>query len=190
MEAIRPSVPVWHLAQRLLHWGLASAATLAWFTGEDTLALHIAAGYAALALASARVVMGFVGGRYARFANFVRGPRAVGHYALRILQGREHRYLGHNPLGGWMVVALLLSTVIVCVSGYMYTTDTFWGMAWVDRFHRAGAWLGVVLVCTHVTAVFAMGRRHGDKLVISMLTGRKRLDPGQVTAGAPEADPS
>ncbi|CAN7761817.1 cytochrome b/b6 domain-containing protein [Variovorax sp. LjRoot84] len=188
MAVIRPLVPVWDVAQRLLHWGLAAAATAAWLSGEETLAFHIAAGYATLALASTRILLGFVGSRNARFANFVRSPGAVWRYGRSIVQGREHRYLGHNPLGGWMVLALLLLTVVVCASGYMYTTDAFWGLRWVEWIHRGSAWLGVALVCVHVSAVFVMGRRHGDRLVAAMLTGLKRPARPPCDAEASEAD--
>ena len=174
MAGRQDTVPVWDLLQRLLHWGLASSIALAWWAGEERLSLHIATGYAALAIVSTRTVWGLVGSRYARFRAFVRGPGTVVDYAHKLTQGREQHYLGHNPIGGWMVLALLLCVLVVCVSGILYTTDQFWGVAWVEQTHRASAWTLVALVAVHLSGVAFMSWRHRENLVASMWSGRKR----------------
>ena len=94
-------------------------------------------------------------------------------YARALLGGRERRYLGHNPLGGWMVLALLSCTLVACVSGVLYTLDAFWGMAWLEWIHRAAAWAVLGLAGVHVSAVVVMSWRHRENLAASMLTGRK-----------------
>lgn len=165
---------VWDPLQRLLHWTLVGAVCVCWWAGEGRLSLHIAMGYAALAIAGARSAWGFVGSRHARFAAFVRGVGPVLGYARDMLHGREHRYLGHNPLGGWMVLALLACLAVVCVSGILYTTDRFWGMAAVEQTHRISAWVLVGLVALHLSGVAAMSWRHGENLAGAMFTGRKR----------------
>ncbi len=116
---------VWDAFVRVFHWGLAASFAVAWITGEDWKSLHIWAGYAAGALIAMRLVWGMIGTHYARFAQFVRPPLVVAYYLRDIVTGREARYLGHNPAGGAMIVALLATLTGVCISGLLLTTDTF-----------------------------------------------------------------
>ena len=171
---MRDPVRVWDWVQRTLHWGLAAAVAATWCVGEERLAVHIAAGYAAASIAAARVAWGWCGSRHARFASFVRGPRVVLGYARTLAQGRAPRYLGHNPLGGWMVVALLLCLAIACTSGILYTTDRFWGLGWLEQTHRISAWTLLALAGLHVGGVALMSWRHRDNLIGAMFTGRKQ----------------
>jgi len=164
--------------QRLLHWLLVGSIALCWWAGEERLSLHIACGYVALSAALLRGVWGFAGSRYARFAEFVRGPHAVLGYARAIVQGRERRFVGHNPLGGWMILALLLCILGVCVTGILYTTDEFWGVAWVEESHRILAWTLVALVALHLGGVIFTSWRHRENLVAAMISGRKRVGGG------------
>ena len=168
------TVRVWDLAQRLMHGLLAVSIALAWWAGEARLSLHLWAGYVALATVLARGIWGFVGSPHARFAGFVRGPRAGLSYAEKLLRGQAPRMLGHNPLGGWMIVLLLLCVAIVCVSGILYTTDRFWGLAWLELTHRIAAWTLVGLVAGHVCGVAFMSWHHRENLVAAMWSGRKR----------------
>jgi cytochrome b len=167
-------VRTWSVLQRVLHWCLVGGIVVAWCIGEERQSLHDAAGYVALAAVSVRLLLGFAGDGSARFASFVRAPAAVLRYAGDMLRGREHRYLGHNPLGGWMVMALLACTLVACISGWLYTLDAFWGLAWLDLLHRGAAWAVLGLACVHVSAVLWMSWRHRENLAASMVTGRKR----------------
>ena len=97
-------IKVWDRPVRLLHWVLVVAVLMAWITTLTAFSAHQAAGYVALAAVLLRAVWGCVGSRYARFAQFVRPPRATLAYAHATLHKREPRFIGHNPLGGWMVV--------------------------------------------------------------------------------------
>ena len=169
-------VKVWDLLQRVLHWSLVASIALCWWAGEARLSLHIAFGWAALAIVASRGAWGFVGSRHARFSGFVAGARTVLGYARDILRGRERRYLGHNPLGGWMVVALLVCVAFVCITGILYTTDHFWGMAWVEIAHRASAWTVVALAALHLAGVAFTSWRHRENLVAAMLSGCKKAD--------------
>lgn len=101
-------VKVWDIGVRLFHWSLVVLFAVAYVTGEMEGSAHAAAGYAVLALLLFRLAWGLVGTRHARFADFVYGPVATWRYAKALLARRPPHYLGHNPLGGWMVVALLL----------------------------------------------------------------------------------
>ena len=107
MSGARRTVPVWDPLVRIGHWSLVLCVALAWATGEDSEGWHEGFGYATLAIVGVRLIWGFAGPRTARFAEFVRMPAATMAYALRVLAGTEPRYLGHNPLGGWMIVFLL-----------------------------------------------------------------------------------
>jgi cytochrome b len=167
-------VRVWDPAVRVMHWGLAMAVALAWFSGEETLNRHEWAGYAALLVVALRTVWGFIGTPYARFSQFVRRPGAVRDYTDAIRRDTEARHLGHNPLGGWMIVVLLATVAGVGITGWMYTLDVFWGLAWLEWMHRVLAWTLVGLVTLHVAGVVFSSVRHRENLVAAMLTGRKR----------------
>lgn len=110
-------VKVWDIGVRLFHWTLVLLFAVSYLTGEDESMVHIYAGYGVIALIVFRLVWGFVGTRHARFTDFVRGPGATMDYAKSMLSGKPAYYLGHNPLGGWMVIALLLSLAGTCWSG-------------------------------------------------------------------------
>lgn len=108
---------VWDPVVRISHWSLVAAFTLAWLTGEDESRLHELAGYAVIGLVLIRIVWGFVGTQYARFRDFVYRPSTVLAYVRGILTGKSKRYLGHNPLGGMMIIALLLSLLAASITG-------------------------------------------------------------------------
>jgi len=112
------SIKVWDPGVRIFHWSLVIAYGVAYLSGEvESEPLHAAAGYGVVALIAFRLVWGFIGTRYARFADFAYGPTATWRYFKSLLGRTPLRYLGHNPLGGWMVLALLLSLTGACWSG-------------------------------------------------------------------------
>jgi cytochrome b len=177
----RASAQVWALWLRATHWALVAAIAVAWFSGEALLRQHELAGYAALVLVAVRCIGGWLGGRYASFRQFVRPPSQVLRYAAEVLAWREKRYLGHNPLGGWMVVALLATVTAVGVTGWMYSLDMFWGLAWVEWLHRTLAWTLVALIALHLAGVAFTSWRHRENLVSAMFSGRKRPEePGDI----------
>lgn len=182
VRARGPALRVWDRPVRLLHWLLAAAVATAWCTDEHRLAVHQAAGYVALGAVAARVAWGFLGNAAARFGGFVRSPGATWRYAAQVWRGREPRYLGHNPLGGWMAVALLLGVAATGATGWLYTTDAFWGLAWLDLLHRGLAWTVAALVALHLAGVCFTSLRHRENLVRAMVSGRKPL------GDAPAAD--
>jgi cytochrome b len=149
-------------------------------------AVHDCAGYILLALVALRIVWGFVGPPHARFADFIRSHRSTLVYARLVIAGREPRYMGHNPLGGWMIVALLATALAAAISGWVYTTDAFWGVAWVERVHVFFAELLLVLAALHVAGVAFTSIRHRENLVAAMLHGKKRATDADDAAGAAE----
>ena len=172
------AVAVWPLWLRGLHWSLAATVIASFITHEGGRDLHETLGWAALAVAVVRLLMGFasrVG--HARFASFVQSPARTLRYAVMVLRHRAPRYIGHNPLGGWMMV-LLLADVLACgFTGWLYTTDTFWGVEWVEELHSALGHAFIPLVLLHVAGAIHASRAHRENLVAAMLHGRKRA-PG------------
>ena len=111
-------IRVWDIAVRVFHWSLVVFFSIAYVSGEiESELLHAYAGYAVLALVAFRIAWGLVGTKHARFPEFVFGPAATLRYAKSLLSSKPLHYLGHNPLGGWMVVALLVCLIGACWSG-------------------------------------------------------------------------
>ena len=168
------TVRVWDRVVRLLHWGLVLSLAVSWLGTFAIAGVHQPAGYVALALAMLRVLWGVAGSTHARFAQFVRGPRATWRYLTAVLQRRERRYVGHNPLGAWMILALLTSVGALALTGWLYTTDRFWGDAQVEAWHLALAWALGGLVLLHLAGVLFTSWRQRECLPRALLTGRKR----------------
>jgi len=178
-------VRVWDPLLRIAHWTLVASIVAAWITSELKLdaakRAHEWAGYAALAVVALRLVWGWIGPRYARFGQFVRPPAATLAYARAVIAHAERRYIGHNPLGGWAVVALLALTAAAGLSGWLSVTDRFWGVEWMQELHEALANALYALVGLHLGGVVFTSWRHRENLVRAMLTGRKPTPaPGDV----------
>ena len=175
-------VRVWDLFVRLFHWALVASFAAAWLTRHGNEDIHHLAGYAAAALVGLRVVWGLVGTHYARFRQFTRGPLTVLSYLRDIATGREARYIGHNPAGAAMILALLIAMAGTALTGWMMTTDQFWGVEWVGKTHERLADGLLILVALHVAGVIVASIRHRENLVRAMFTGRKRAaDAGDVS---------
>ncbi|CAM3966196.1 cytochrome b/b6 domain-containing protein [Roseateles saccharophilus] len=176
MSATR--VRVWDALVRTLHWALAGAVATAWISGHRPPrhfdAWHHTAGHVALAAVALRLLWGLAGNRYARLAQFVCGPRAVLAYARALRSGHEPRHIGHNPLGGWMVLALWATAAALSTTGWLYTTDWLWGYEWLSDLHAALAGLIAALVIGHLGGVLVTSWRHRENLVGAMFSGRKR----------------
>lgn len=158
---------------RLLHWMLAGAVAAAWLTSSRFGPAHEYFGYATVGIVLARLAWGFSGNRYARFVQFVRAPAPTLQYLRAVAEGRAARHLGHNPLGGWMVIALLGCVALLGVTGWSATTDLLWGYAWPVRLHETLAWLLLALVALHVAGVVFTSWQHRENLVAAMITGNK-----------------
>jgi len=110
-------IKVWDIAVRVFHWSLVLLFFVAYLSGDDESSLHVYSGYGVMGLVAFRIAWGFVGTTHARFADFIYGLGATVRYARSLLARHPIHYLGHNPLGGWMVVALLVSVLGSCWSG-------------------------------------------------------------------------
>jgi cytochrome b len=181
-----PSIPVWDPAVRLIHWTLAGAFLIAYVTEDHWEPLHVNAGYLIGILIVLRLLWGLVGPKHARFSDFVRSPRDVMSYVSDAIRLKAPRFIGHNPAGGAMVVALLISLTLTVVSGIaLYGTTDFAGpLAGVwrgelaadvsEETHEIAANLTLFLVVLHLGGVLLSSLEHGENLVKSMINGRKK----------------
>jgi cytochrome b len=173
----RRMVPVWDLAVRVLHWSLVLSVAAAWLTRHSPGRWHEWLGYATLAVVAARVAWGIFGAGHARFSGFVKPASVTAGYTRDVIARREARFVGHNPLGGWMVTALLALVALVGFSGWLYTTDRFWGVPWVEELHETLSDILFAFVGLHILGVVYTSVRHRENLVAAMLHGRKREGP-------------
>ena len=207
LEGDRPSRPtdavrVWDTVVRVGHWALVLLFVVAYLSGEEESLLHVYAGYGVLGIVVFRILWGVVGTRHARFTDFVYGRAETLRYLKSILALRPIHYLGHNPLGGWMIVALLISLLAVNWSGMeLYGVQGHGPLAggaatllapahadddeagseresvW-EEIHEVLANLAVVLVLLHIAGVVSSSLVHRENLVRAMITGNKRARDG------------
>jgi cytochrome b len=183
-------VVVWDPLVRVFHWSLVASFTVAYLSGEgDVLSLHVWSGYGVGGLILFRLLWGMVGPRHARFADFVFAPAVVLAYTRDLLRGTAQRTLGHNPLGGAMVIALLTLLALSVLTGIAYygAHDAAGPLAGLLRGTSRGAGkalkelheiisnLCVLLVALHIGGVLVSSLLHRENLVRAMITGRKRI---------------
>jgi cytochrome b len=172
------TIRVWDLPTRLVHWLLVVSFAGAFLTADSERQrdLHILFGVTMVVVIAFRLVWGVVGTRYARFASFAFGPRAVLRYLRSLATLRSMRYLGHTPAGSWAIWLMLLLGLLVGASGYGAAAG---GAEWLEEAHEALAWTFLAVVVVHVVGVVLSSVLHRESLVTAMITGRKRGDPGE-----------
>ena len=181
--AAKPRILVWDLPVRLFHWMLAISFAGAWLTAESERwrDVHVLLGYTAGVLVVLRILWGLVGTRHARFASFVRGPRRVAAYVRSLAAGRPEHTAGHNPAGGWAIVALLVLTLAAVATGLAVEADL--GPRGLDEVHEAFATAMLAVVGIHVAGVIVGSLAHRENLVRAMFTGSKRGAPAEAIRG-------
>ncbi|MDO7840735.1 cytochrome b/b6 domain-containing protein [Sphingomonas immobilis] len=174
---------LWDLPVRLFHWLLVGLLGFSWWSGEQhEMDWHRLSGYAIVGLLIFRVYWGFAGGRTARFAQFVKGPRA----ALDYVRGRYTAAPGHNPVGGWSVLALL-ATLTVMVGTGLFAVDvdglesgplsdyvSFDAGRTAAEVHHLAFNALLALVALHVVAILVYLVRRKN-LIGPMIHGRRTL---------------
>jgi len=175
---------VWDWPVRLGHWLMVGGFILAWLTSEsETFRLvHALSGATVLAVAAFRLPWGFIGSRYARFVDFVRGPRAVKNYAAGLLKLEPAHHVGHNPAGGWAIVLLLGLGILTGLSGWANYNDI--GGGFLEELHEGLAVTMLTVVFIHIAGVLSGSLMHGENLVRAMLNGRKQGMPGEAIRSA------
>lgn len=164
---------VWDPFVRVFHWSLLACVLLNEFAVDDGEILHQWLGYTALALVGLRIVWGFVGTRHARFADFLPTPRRVLRHVTALFDGQPEHHWGHNPLGALMVFALLTTVIALGLTGWLQTTDAYWGVEWVQELHEALAEGLLWLAGLHAASALVMGRIERTRLIKAMVTGTK-----------------
>ncbi len=175
---------VWDWPVRLGHWLMVGGFTLAWLSGDSGTfsGVHAIAGATILAVATFRLPWGFIGSRYARFVDFVRGPAAVRDYVVSLLRLQPEHHVGHNPAGGWAIMLLLGLAILTGVTGWAIYNEV--GGHWLEEVHEALAAMMLAVVSVHVAGVVSGSLLHGENLVRAMLNGRKSGTPGEAIRSA------
>jgi cytochrome b len=189
-------VRVWDVPVRLFHWVLLALLGFSWWSGEQGghwMEYHGWSGYAILTLVLFRIVWGFVGSEPARFVHFVRSPRFSYAYFRSVLHRQPKAYLGHNPLGGWMILSLLLVLLVQTLTGLFGNDDNdfeaplaHWirhsTSSLITALHAYNFDLLLGLAGLHVAAVLTHQLLRRDDMIKAMFTGVKAGVPG-ATAG-------
>ncbi len=188
----RREVLAWDLPTRLFHWGFVWLMASAWAShefsdllGDDTLKWHRWNGYAILVLVVFRLIWGFVGSSTSRLASFVGSPLEALSYGRGLLAGKKLRYLGHNPLGTWMIIALVIAVTSQGIMGLFLLdhNDVTAGPLQflisdelgkkLGNWHRIGFKLVMVLAVLHISANTLYSLVKKDPLIRAMITGKK-----------------
>lgn len=176
-QAAEKKVLVWDAPVRVFHWLMVLCFAGAWLTAEEDglRLLHVTLGYSMAGLVLFRLVWGAIGSRHARFAAFVRGPKAVAQYLRSLVGPRPQHHVGHNPAGALAIVAMLALTLAIVATGWMVFQDS--GGHAMEEIHEFFATAMLALVGLHIAAVVLSSRLHGENLAAAMITGRKRGKP-------------
>ena len=191
------AVYVWDLPVRLFHWSLVALVILSWGSRElDYMEAHRWSGYAILTLVVFRVGWGFAGTRHARFADFVRTPRAMRAYMADILAGAKAQHLGHNPAGGWSVMAILACLLVQAITGLFVSDEVlfdgpFYRAVSEETAHRLKQLHGInfnillLLIGLHLAAITFYRFVKREDLVRPMLSGFKWVPIDSPAGDAP-----
>ncbi|NLS20369.1 hypothetical protein HGP16_27955 [Rhizobium sp. P40RR-XXII] len=182
-------VRAWDLPTRLFKWSLVALIIIAWISSgfdDPKMVVHKTAGYGILVLVVFRILWGFVGSTTARFSSFVRSPSIIWNYFRALSRNRAERYLGHNPVGGLMVVGLLLACAVQGLLG-LFSSDgvTATGpfadaagdaiSSWAASIHATWFYVAIVgLAVVHIAANLFYQFIKRDNLIGAMVTGRKK----------------
>ena len=172
--AAKPAhVLVWDAPVRVFHWFTVLCFAGAWLTAESERwrLAHVTLGYTLAGLVAFRLVWGFIGTRHARFASFVRGPRAVMAYMREMTRVEHGRHAGHNPAGALAIVRLRGLALAVSATGWALYDGG--GGQWLEDVHEAAASIMLALVGVHVAGVALASWMTHDHLVAAMISRRK-----------------
>ncbi len=177
-------VKVWDILVRVFHWSLVIFFIIAYLTEGDWIVIHSYAGYTIFLLVIFRIVWGIIGSFHARFSNFVVPPREAVKYIKEELSGDAKHYLGHNPAGGLMIIALIISLLATVVTGAsIIATEgdgplaatfiaSFSGEL-LEEIHEFFTTIILLLVILHIGGVIFSSLLQEENLIKAMLTGKK-----------------
>ena len=179
------SFRVWDPLVRVFHWSLVGLFTANALILDTEGAAHVWVGYAVLGLIAFRLLWGLIGSRSARFATFAPGVAQLRDHARDLMTGRHPVHLNHTPLGALMIFNLLLTLALIGLSGYMLTSNAYWGVRWVEQLHEALVTWAEISIVLHVGAVVYESLRSKVNLPRAMITGVKRLPAGVLPVDEP-----
>lgn len=186
---------VWDLPVRLFHWSLVALVAFSFYsglTGGLTLMdYHMLSGYTILTLLIFRLCWGLLGPRWARFTSFVHGPRALMNSVRQLFKKDSEPYIGHNPLGGLSVMALIIALLIQATTGLFANDDILVEgplmhlvsdstSDWLTEVHEVNMLVIATLVTLHICAILFYEIHKGQRLVLGMITGRKAVNDDDV----------
>lgn len=180
-------IKVWDPLIRIFHWALVLLFITSYLSGDEWDTLHIYSGYAITGLLAFRLIWGFIGTRYARFSEFVRSPADIKAYLKSLLHGNAKRYIGHNPAGGAMIIALILMLCGTVFSGMaLLASDGQGPLAgtflqaipedFTEEIHEFFANGMLLLIALHIGGVIVSSLLHKENLIRAMFTGRKQKE--------------
>jgi len=190
------AVPLWDLPIRIFHWALVFLLVIAWLSAElEWRQLHYLIGLVVIGLIGFRILWGLWGSAPARFSSFLKGPRAVLSYLCGLGRRRPSYTYGHNPVGGWMVAAILATVLLQAMTGLFNSDDVLFDGPFHDKVPEAIAKLMgalheglfnvlLLLIAAHVAAIAFYAVWKHENLVRAMLTGKARL-PARVSETIP-----
>jgi len=200
------SIKVWDPMIRIFHWSLVVFFTTAFLTGDEESILHAYAGYMVIGLVHFRILWGIVGTKHARFNDFIYRQSKVIQYLKDLARGTPRHYVGHNPAGGYMVILLLATLLLVTFSGLKtygiegngplaVNTEisvisstkaaaedvesdgaSREGESFWEDIHKASSNFMLALIALHILGIVIASRLHKENLIKAMITGKKKVD--------------
>ena len=182
-------IKVWDIPTRVFHWLLVLAIIGVFFTSkvEWLIEYHVASGYVALGLVLFRVMWGFAGNNYARFSNFIKGPKKSLSCLIDMLRLKPQRYMGHNPAVGWVIMIMLVLVITMSLTGILaYSGEEGLGL-WAGKVsfetgstskevHAVVAVVIVAFIVLHILAALFHQFILKENIITSMFTGKKEDD--------------
>ncbi len=178
---------VWDLPTRIFHWALVFFVVISFATGKaggNAMRYHVLSGGVLLWLLLFRVAWGIIGSKASRFSDFVVSPKTVVRYAAGLFRKDSTPHPGHNPMGGWSVLAMLVLLFFQTITGLFASDDIFtqgplyaYVSASASRrltaLHTLNPYPVGALVALHVAAVLFYLIYKKENLIWPMLTGWK-----------------
>lgn len=186
MKTEHVKIKVWDLPTRIFHWAMVLLMALLWWSADaGEMQWHQIFAYSLLILIGFRLLWGLIGSDTAKFSHFVHHPKIVMEYLKEARTKGVSRVIGHNPMGGYMVVVLIAVISLQLVTGLFATDDIFTegplysyvssdSSAFLTWLHKLNFNFILLLSGVHVLAVIVHAIK-GDRLVGAMLSGYKKI---------------
>lgn len=166
---------LWDPLIRVFHWSLVFIFFANYLFNEEGDDWHQWLGYAAVVWLAIRFFWGFFGRGAARWADFFPTPTRLAEHTRALVRGQPYHRMGHSPLGGLVMILMMLCFLGLGITGYMMEEiDYFWGEDWVENLHGWIANTLLALVIAHVLAALFESYRLKENLPLSMVTGKRR----------------